>query len=99
MRAIGDILAWGAFYALAALAILFLLGEKRRADPPPAAEPSAAVEAPPTVGAQEPAAAPAPSDPPAPVACQFGKRGGGGDCVAAPPAPPRAVRPVRVPPP
>lgn len=95
MRAIGDILAWGAFYALAALAILFLLGEKRRADPPPTVTPSAAVEGPAAMTAPDPVA---PPDPPAPVACQFGKRGGG-DCVAEPPAPPRTVRPVRVPPP
>ncbi len=93
MRAIGGILTWGAFYALAALAILFLLGEKRRVDPTPAVGPPPVAEAPAAVAAPEPAA---PPDLPAPVACQFGKRGGG-DCAAEPPAPPRRVRPVRVP--
>ncbi len=93
MRAIGGILTWGLFYALAALAILFLFGEKRRADNP------STIETPPV--RETPAATPEPpaptTEPPAPVLCQFGKRGGGGDCAAETPASPRLVRPVRIP--
>lgn len=86
MRTIGGILTWGLFYAVAALAILLLFGEKRRADAPPTVEPPPVRETP--VAAPEPA--------PAPVSCQFGKRGGG-DCAAEAPASPRRVRPVRIP--
>lgn len=93
MRTIGGILTWGLFYAVAALAILLLFGEKRRADAPPTVEPPPVRETP--VAAPEPAPAP-PDGPPAPVSCQFGKRGGG-DCAAEAPASPRRVRPVRIP--
>ena len=96
MRTIGGILTWVFFYALAALAILFLLDEKQRADNPSVSGAPPALEAPaaPPEPASSPAAATGPS---APVSCQFGKRGGGGECAADAPASPRPVRPVRIP--
>lgn len=96
MRAIGGILTWGFFYALAALAILFLLDEKQRADHPPVIGSPPALEAPTAPSEPEPPP-PAAAEPSAPVSCQFGKRGGGGECAAEAPASPRPVRPVRIP--
>ena len=96
VRAIGGILTWGFFYALAALAILFLLDEKQRADNPPAIGSPPALEAP-TAPPEPELSPPAAAEPSAPVSCQFGKRGGGGECAAETPASPRPVRPVRIP--
>ncbi len=96
MRGIGGILTWGVFYALAALAILFLLDEKERADNPPVIGAPPALEAP-TAPPEPESPPPAAAEPSAPVSCQFGKRGGGGECAAEAPASPRPVRPVRIP--